>query len=878
MKYTMLFTKMLCISCLLMAMGVGMTGCSDDDDELQVGYGYAQFKLYKRASYEKSDMTRSTVDKLESLGEAQKMKIVLLNNDDGTEVIQTVGLGTTSSTDAEFGLRSEKLQLLAGEYTVVGFYLYKIDGYELAQILSGEPDEKTVLRVVDGGLTQQDITVNVVESGSIKIILKKDINTRAATDAPGTGAYLFQDIKYVNISIRNTFLGGANISLNKIPVKYTEKVEKEGEEKVYQYAVSVCDSLISLRAGTYQVVSYTLLDRSEKLLERINNSSVAPNSFVVEDNKTTEAYVPVYLKEASAKLKDYQALKLIWEALGGPDWKYSGDNYAYGTNWDFDKEMDMWGEQPGVDLNSEGRVEILNLGAFGPKGKVPEAIGELTELKILTLGTHNDRVGENIFETLKGSELTDAKLEAIRGDYYNKFLKKDIHSQFSEPLQLGFELQGKEIERPIKTRAGISPKDVTPGHKTNGITGIDKSIAKLTKLQQLFIANGDFADFDQGTSLSKLVNLTDVELYNCPEMKRLPDALFTLANIQLLNIANNPQITSDNFYEDLDKLAKGSGKGALQMLYLTNNKLKKLPESFSNFKKLGKLDCSNNQLTEIPALGSDINLVQLTMDHNKIKEIPDNFCGYEDVETFSFSNNELTELPNIFDASSVYVISSVDFSSNKISSIKGAEDGTFKGINVSTLSLGNNRLKTFPSILFKKNSPITALNLSGNAMEEFPDGSLKEGSKVYLLQTLDLTNNKLTKLPKEFDATRVPYLYGCDLSNNRFEKFPTGPLNVDHLTVFGLRNQRDEEGNRTVSNWPTGISMCPSLRALYLGGNDFRKITDTISSRIYIFEIKDNPNISIDISSVCAYIKAGYYQLIYDRSQDIRGCDYLEFE
>jgi len=142
MKYTILFTKMLCISCLLMTMGIGMTGCSDDDDELQAGYGYAQFKLYKHASYGKSDMTRSTVDKLESLGEAQKMKIVLLNNDDGTEVVQTVGLGATSSADAEFGLRSEKLQLLAGEYTVVGFYLYKIDGYELAQILSGEPAEK----------------------------------------------------------------------------------------------------------------------------------------------------------------------------------------------------------------------------------------------------------------------------------------------------------------------------------------------------------------------------------------------------------------------------------------------------------------------------------------------------------------------------------------------------------------------------------------------------------------------------------------------------------------------------------------------------------------------------------------------------------------
>lgn len=78
--------------------------------------------------------------------------------------------------------------------------------------------------------------------------------------------------------------------------------------------------------------------------------------------------------------------------------------------------------------------------------------------------------------------------------------------------------------------------------------------------------------------------------------------------------------------------------------------------------------------------------------------------------------------------------------------------------------------------------------------------------------------------------------------------------------------------------WPTGIYTCIGLRALYLGGNDLRKIDDKISSNIYIFEIKDNPNISIDVSAVCAYIRNGYYRLIYDRTQDIRGCDYLNLE
>ncbi len=71
-------------------------------------------------------------------------------------------------------------------------------------------------------------------------------------------------------------------------------------------------------------------------------------------------------------------------------------------------------------------------------------------------------------------------------------------------------------------------------------------------------------------------------------------------------------------------------------------------------------------------------------------------------------------------------------------------------------------------------------------------------------------------------------------------------------------------------------SLCPSLRQFCIGGNDLRKISDTISSAIIVFEIKDNPNISLNLSNVCDMIKEGRYLLIYDPEQDIRGCDYLK--
>ena len=51
------------------------------------------------------------------------------------------------------------------------------------------------------------------------------------------------------------------------------------------------------------------------------------------------------------------------------------------------------------------------------------------------------------------------------------------------------------------------------------------------------------------------------------------------------------------------------------------------------------------------------------------------------------------------------------------------------------------------------------------------------------------------------------------------------------------------------------------------------------STYILIFEIKDNPNIDITLSQeICDLIKKEYYLLVYDSTQNIKGCDALLLE
>lgn len=87
-------------------------------------------------------------------------------------------------------------------------------------------------------------------------------------------------------------------------------------------------------------------------------------------------------------------------------------------------------------------------------------------------------------------------------------------------------------------------------------------------------------------------------------------------------------------------------------------------------------------------------------------------------------------------------------------------------------------------------------------------------------------------------------------------------------------------GNRIYKEWPASVSEHKGLRALYLGSNDIGKVadTETISYLIYNLDISDNPEIVINLSAVCPYIEAGMYNLIYDSTQDICGCDALDLE
>ncbi|MBP3562920.1 MAG: DUF4458 domain-containing protein [Bacteroidales bacterium] len=862
------------VRCLLMAIALTLAGCADiqELDYREDAYGYVQFKLYKAASY---DATKAVVTQLDYLKDVSKIKVTLRYGEN--IMSQTLVLNSSDDKAAEFGLRSDKLKLLAGNYQVVMFSLYdKVD--EL--VYEGTPaSEQSAFEVIPGGLQIHDLLADVVERGSVRFSLVKDMSGFAQTKADNE--YTFDVINTVTIGVRSD--AGVLTTFEKLPADFSIHFTDDGVEDGYQTSSFVCDTLLSLRAGKYNLESYMVYDERNYLLE-VNSRLNVP--FTIYDNNTTEVEVPVKLDQTDEYIKDYYALYEIWKALHGEEWYYVGENYPRGTNWNFNKDPDLWGDQPGVSLHANGRVALLNISDFGFYGDMPAALGQLTEMVELYLGSHNDINLVTYDPTAAVGKGTARRMERHR-EYLNR-----MHpvTQMSEPIARAYAEHGKTIPETslyenlsetdiIDRKTGgmrIRPMDMISGQINNGLKSLPDEIGNLTKLVQLFIANSEIETLPE--SLANLTSCTDVEVYNCPKMTQFPMALAMMPELISLNIGNNRQWSAEEILKGFKAVATGPSKEKIQIMYMNSNNLEVVPAEIRNMKKLGMMDFSSNRIHTIEeAWGNDIKPVQIYLDNNQLSSFPVDekgvFCYMEDAETFSVRNNNFTEFPDIFDAGSLYAVVSIDFSYNHISRFQNGKD--FKGVYVETLTIANNpELTVYPIELKTSDSKIMNINFRGCNLKEFPKDCFTYPNAVFL-QSFDFSYNDLKDLPGDMHAGNMPYLYGVELSYNQFSNFPWEPLDSQYLTVYAIRGQRDENGERCLSEWPVGLYNHRGLRGFYIGSNNLGKIEDTISTLIYYLDISDNPEIIFDATDICYAYQVGAYYLIYDKTQDIRNCDYM---
>lgn len=864
---------------LLALVATAFVSCTSDADIEASGnnYGYVQFKLYKEASYVSS---KANDNELDYLNEAKRMEITFRYG--STTITQTITMSAYDDTNLEYGLRSEKLLLLSGDYTVASFKLFNVSEKE---IYTSTMDEFEIVVPSGGAMEVYDLTAQTVERGHARFTFTKNfIDTRADEESIYEDFALLTSTYYAKLSLSHAT--GA-IECDSIPISIYSTYDESNSN--YQSLILDSDSLFNLRAGEWTVTEYSFYSSTKS--ELASGSPSETITFEVEDNVVTEAEIPISIAsqgdDTPEYIKDYQALKVIWEALDGENWSYYGESYAQGANWDFNKDVDLWGYQPGVTLHSNGRVASITLSEFGFSGDMPAEIGQLTQLVELYLGTHNDTNADVYASSLQGMAV-NGTYAAARMDmgkaYVDSRIGNPMESAISPLLRQAYVSAGKEIPGGLTVtqdlldyqatgsyyvdKSSITRADVSHGKYCNGLTSLPEEFCDLESLTTLYIANGKLTGLPSG--MAKLEKLTDVEIYNCQDMEKFPLELVDLPYLVALNVAENTHWESADIDAGLDALFSGPNIEYLQLLYCNNTSLTEIPQSIDNAINLSLLMAIICEIDTVPS-APNFCPVQLYLDYNSITYMPDDFCDTCDLETISVSNNLLTVMPNFFDQDDI-PIDSVSFADNEISSIPDAS--TFNGISTLSLDLSGNKLTAYPAVFAQTESWVNAMNISNNRLAEFEDDCFI-GETVWYTESIDLNRNYLSEVPDQMNGINLPYLYGLDISYNAFSSVPIYPANSAYLTIYIVRGQRDSAGNRILTEWPSGITSHTALAGFFIGSNDIREITDTLSPYVYLLDVSDNPNLKMDASSICAYIEYGYYYLYYDKTQDIRNCTYL---
>lgn len=852
-----IFYKLTCICCLL-AVVLFVTGCSDDKmDNGQGTYGYIQLRLFKNQPVV-SAFGMSGGSRLDYLADAKKIEVTLIYKD--SEIKQTLNVYSVGGEGAEFGIRTEKLQLLAGKYILTGYKVYgsKVVNGQAEVLQSGSPDETLEFELTGGQLQILELSLEVQLRGKVAFELKKNFNDIEVPEVPTKAAeqpdslFNYGEVKYMEVSL--------SAGSGQLPVVDTLVTRwKYGQPYLFT-------DTLSLRAGTYTLVQYKLMDE-RKTVVLVQDPAY---QFTVSDNRCKTEPVDVVFPKNLPAIQDYIALYNIWKAMGGENWSYNGEEAVIGANWVFrNRPVDEWGYQPGVELHSNGRVKSVNLGGFNAQGYVPDAIGQLTALEMLYLGTHTDAAPEgdeglNLFGLYaRGVNVLENRMainkERLRLRHYKEQKSLMTKDYIREPAY--------QYATPYKT---------TMLEKTNGITGISPQIGKCQSLSAVFIANGKITGLPE--EFGTLQNLTDLEIYNTP-LEQFPDCLAELPNLVLLNFTRNLTIKPADMTAGLSRLFAGKSQNKLQIVYLNYNDLEEMPDNMDKLSVLGLLDLAYNKIKTLKSLTRNVALIQVFLDCNLIAAIPDDFCKTDDLEKFSASTNQIQEFPSTF-SHTKYKASSIDLSDNKMTHFAPG----FTGVDVETLNISFNRLgygktvkgkKAMPEELSKYDCEINYLLISNNELDTLQPASFK-GLKQ--LVALECMGNNLRYIPVEFRTEYLPYLTGVDFSFNSFVTFPTLVLNISTLNQLRLPGQRDAEGRRTLKNWPYNMEKHFSLRVLDVSYNDIRK-TGSVSTLLNYLDVRENPNIDLTLPDVlCSRYSAGLFAFFYDDTQYIQGCPALDIK
>lgn len=269
-----------------------------------------------------------------------------------------------------------------------------------------------------------------------------------------------------------------------------------------------------------------------------------------------------------------------------------------------------------------------------------------------------------------------------------------------------------------------------------------------------------------------LVNPTIVKSLDLSDqnLTELPNDINKLTNLEKIDIGSNPNLDLVQAFDILKQI------GSLKILWLTEGKIKTIPDNISQLKNLEEIWLDDNELTSFPEPIKQLkNLKYLRLFSNKIKslsfkkeELPNliyiDLC-YNEFKTFPVQLSVLQSLKRI-----IIWYNSISVIPSSIKRFKKIEEINLQSNNLTSLPKQFGRLKTIQNLCLRDN--------------KLSETSIKVIYSLYNLKDLDLQGNNIAVLSNKVgNLKQLERLSVCD---NPLKELPVELEHVKTIQQLGL--------------------------------------------------------------------------------------------
>ncbi|KAE8619593.1 hypothetical protein XENTR_v10009871 [Xenopus tropicalis] len=173
----------------------------------------------------------------------------------------------------------------------------------------------------------------------------------------------------------------------------------------------------------------------------------------------------------------------------------------------------------------------------------------------------------------------------------------------------------------------------------SNLSKIPATVADVAGHLQKFSIHNDGTKLLTLNALKRLALVKELELVRC-ELERIPHAVFSLTNLQVLDLKENTLHTIEEIIS-LQHCRK------LSVLRLWHNQIAYIPEHIRKLKGLEELSLNRNKILVIPSQLFLCNkLRHLDLSNNEIRELPPEIGVLQLLQYLGLSGNFLEDLPN----------------------------------------------------------------------------------------------------------------------------------------------------------------------------------------------------------------------------------------